>query len=179
MKFKDWAEKIKKAMTQRVEDASDKKKINENRQAVLKKGIQLANKGAELIKSVEEANKAVSKKVADLADTVAPLAEKLDEKATALRDSVPATLTEGFAKARDAATGLGGVIADKAASAKDVVIDAAGKVAQTVEQKIDQAQKAKASHPSTGSTLLDLAAGAVPETEVTRPKKDAGKPPTP
>lgn len=179
MGLKDWADKIKKAMTQRVEDASDRKKINENRQAVIKKGIELANKGAELIKSAEGINKTVSQKVAELADKVAPLAERLDEKATALRGSMPTTLTDGFSKARDVASGLGETASEKAAAAKDAVVDVAGKVAQTVAQKMDEAQKAKADHPSTGSTLLDLAAGMVPETEATKPKKDASKPPTP
>lgn len=186
MGLKDWADKLKKAAEQRVEDASDKKKVNENRQAVIKKGIQLATKGAELIKSAEEVNKTVSQKAAEIADKVAPYAEKVDEKASALKENMPGMLSEGFAKAKGMVSGaldtLGNLrkgTADKAVAAKDAIADTAGKVVDTVSQKIDEAQKAKADHPSTGVSLLDFALGVVPETEATKPKKDKNSsPPT-
>lgn len=170
MGLRDWADKLKKAAQKRVEDAGDRKKVNENRQAVIKKGIQLANKGAELIKSAEGVNKAVSQKAADIAGAVGPLAEKIDEKASSLKENMPTILTDGFSKAKGMVTGAIESLGGLGTGAKDAVVDTAGKVVETVSQKFDEAQKAKADHPSTGSSLLDFAAGMVPETDATKAK---------
>lgn len=154
MGLNDWIKKVQDKAKQIVEDSSDPKKVNANRQELLKKGAKILNKGTELIKSAEELTKNASQKTIELTERVAPLAEQVDEKARALRDSVPAAVTDKLSRARDA------------------VVGTAGQVTEKLSQKFEEVKQAKASHPSTGSPLLDLAAGAVPETDATKPKKD-------
>jgi len=169
MGMKDWLDKIKKTADERHHEETDpakiraaKKAANERTMKRTAKAIELAQKGLKtynnVSKKVGDITDAVTDKAAELAESAKPAAEKIDQVAS---------------KVGEAASGAFKAVKDK-------VVDGA----EAAGDKLDEVKKENATKPSTGSSLLDFIAPAVPETDATKPKheapkKDAPKPPQP
>jgi len=156
MGLKDMLNGLKKKAEDYLKEETDpakiraaKKEANEKKMKRTAAGIKLAQKGLEtyntVAKKVEEVTDAAAGTTAKLAEKAAPIAEKVDQLAGGAIDGA----VEAFKTVKDKVV-EGGV--------------AAG-------EKIDEMKKDAEKKPSTGSSLLDILAPAVPNTDATKPKK--------
>jgi hypothetical protein len=164
MGMKDWLDKIKQKVEDRKKEESDpaivrkkKKEANEKNFRRMTTAIKWAKQGMEgyntVSKKAGEITDAAAEKAGDLAEKAKPIAEKIDNAAAAVGET---------------AKGAFEAVKDKVAGG----VDAANK-------KLDEAREDSAKKPSTGSSLLDFIAPAVPETDATKPKDPQLKPPAP
>lgn len=156
--LKQKAENYLKEETDPAKIRAAKKAANEKKMKRTAAGIKLAQKGIQVANTVnekvEQVTEAAAETTAKIVDKAAPIAEKVDQVA-------------------------GGAI-DTAVGAFNVVKDKVIEGGLTAAEKYDELKKDGEKKPSTGSSLLDLLAPAVPDTDATKPKKpDAPKAPKP
>lgn len=158
MGMKDWLDKLKQKAEDHNKEETDpakiraaKKEANERTMKRTAKAIELAQKGLKTYNNV-------SKKVGDITDAAAEKTAELAEKAKPAAEKIDGALE----KAGHAASGAFNAVKNTVTGG----IDAAGK-------KLDEAKKDNAGKPSSGSSLLDFIAPAIPENA--KPKKDDKK----
>lgn len=155
--LKKKAEDYLKEETDPAKIRAAKKEANEKKMRRTATGIKLAQKGLAVANTVsekvEQVTDAAAEQTAKLAEKAAPLAEKVDKVA-------------------------GGAI-DGAAAAFNYVKDKVIEGGLAAGEKIEEMKKDADTKPSTGSSLLDMLAPAVPKTDATQPKNPPATPAAP
>lgn len=154
--IKQKAEDYLKEETDPAKIRAAKKAANEKKMKRTATGIKVAQKGIQVANTVNEkvdqVTEAAAATTAVIAEKAKPIAEKVDQAAGATVD----TAVSAFNYVKDKVI-IGGL---------------------TAAEKIGEMKENAEKKPSTGSSLLDLLAPAVPETDATKPKKpDAPKGP--
>lgn len=191
--FKRTAEAIKlaKKAIEVVGKASDK--ADEISKDIAGKTIDIADKVGPLAERVDGAIDSATgavKKALRRSDDDAPEAETeiepvadtpaAEEKASIV-SRVKETTSEIAAKTSGTLGATFETVKDKTADGIKAAGDGLKSVGDAAGKAIDEAKEANAKKPSSGSSLLDMIAPVIPETEATRPKKPADKdaPPQP
>lgn len=167
--LKEKAENFLKEETDPAKIRAAKKEANEKKMKRTAAGIKLAQKGLEVANNV-------SAKIEQVSDAAAETTAKLAEKAAPLAEKVDAVAGKTIDGAITAASKAG----ETAVTAFNVVKDKVVEGTLTAGAKIEEIKEESAKKPSTGSSILDLIAPAVPNTEATKPKNpETPKAPTP
>lgn len=198
MGMRDFLDRIKKNAQDKLNkdespEAQKQRKKDEMRKnfETLNKAINIAKKAhkvhGDVSKKVEGIKEGAAEKTISLADKAKPLADKIDSAADAISSRIggkkPAAKKPVAEKpaAQDATPfkKIGGLFN----AARGKVADGAkavGKKAGGLKDGVTDALKGDGvKKPSTGSSLLDILAPAVPETEATQPKPAAPAPKKP
>ncbi|MBL8712858.1 MAG: hypothetical protein JNM12_08155 [Alphaproteobacteria bacterium] len=167
MGIKNFLDKLKQKAEDHLKEETDpakiraaKKEANEKKMKRTAAAIKLAQKGLatanEVNDRIEAVTDAAAVKIGDLAEKAKPLAEKID--------------------------GVAGIAGDAITGAFNVAKDKAIEGGLAAGAKLEELKKDADTKPSTGSSLLDLIAPVVPDTDATKPKTppkapEAPKPP--
>lgn len=158
MGIEKWVNKIKDAAEQSKKDDADPKKRAEKSSKSAKRAFNWMQKGLEGYKKVSQASDDARDKTIELAKKAEPIAEKIDDAASDFADSAKKTFSEKMSAGKKAWAEL----QEKRAAAKE-------------QNKTDKENK-----PSTGSSLIDLIAPALPDDKDQKksaPKSKAAKQP--
>ncbi|HYD17311.1 MAG TPA: hypothetical protein VEF76_02390 [Patescibacteria group bacterium] len=164
MGLKNFLDKLKQKAEDHLKEETDpakiraaKKEANEKKMKRTAAAIKLAQKGLATANDVNEKIEAVTDaaaiKVGELAEKAKPLAEKVD--------------------------GVAGVAGEVITGAFNAAKDKAIETGLAAGAKIEEIKKDNEGKPSTGSSLLDLIAPVVPDTDATKPKPKAPEAPKP
>lgn len=181
--FKDWLDKLNKAGKDKPEEKADTP-VNETpaqepvteteEERIARKKQEAEEKFERTVEAIRMGQKGVdaAKGIAGKAgETIGAATDKIKGMIGRRGEETPATEAETPEAEKQKGPGLFARTKGMLGGAFGTAKNKAAEGAKAAGEKIEEIKKDNAKKPSTGSSLLDMLAPAVPETEATKPKE--------